>query len=94
MAVWYRDEIIEPIVRLYAAAVGPRFALMGHNAHPHRTAIVYEYLERNGIDHMAWSAYSADPNPIENNWDAFGCAVSSLFQLPVTIIELKTALQE
>ena len=24
-AVWYRDEVLEPIVRLYVAAVGPTF---------------------------------------------------------------------
>ncbi|GFX39876.1 uncharacterized protein TNCV_2646391 [Trichonephila clavipes] len=31
-AVRYRDEVLEPIVRLYAAAVGPTFVLMDDNA--------------------------------------------------------------
>ncbi|GFW90013.1 transposable element Tcb1 transposase [Trichonephila clavipes] len=35
-AVRYRDEVLEPIVGLYAAAVGPTFVLMDDNARPHR----------------------------------------------------------
>ena len=64
MAVQYRDEVLEPIVRLYAAAVGPTFVLMDDNAHPHRAAIVNDYLESEGIVHMAWPAYSPILNPI------------------------------
>ncbi|GFU08941.1 transposable element Tcb1 transposase [Trichonephila clavipes] len=33
-AVRYRDEVLEPIVRLYAAAVDPTFVLMDDNAVP------------------------------------------------------------
>ncbi|GFW86844.1 transposable element Tcb1 transposase [Trichonephila clavipes] len=39
-------------------------------------------------------AYSPDLNPIENLWDALGCAVSSRFPPPAALIELETALQE
>ena len=48
-AVWYQDEVIEPIVRLYAAAVGPTFVLMDNNACPQGAAIVDNYLESKGI---------------------------------------------
>ena len=48
-AVQYRDEVPEPIVRLYAAAVGPIFVLMVNNARPHRAAIVDDDLETEGI---------------------------------------------
>ncbi|GFW79003.1 transposable element Tcb2 transposase [Trichonephila clavipes] len=34
--VRYRDEILEPIVRLYAAAIDPTFVLMDDNVRPHR----------------------------------------------------------
>ncbi|GFW72653.1 transposable element Tcb1 transposase [Trichonephila clavipes] len=94
MAVRYRDEVLEPIVRLYAAAVGPISVLMDDNAHPHRADIVKDYLESERIAHMAWPAYSPDLNPIENLWDALGCAVSSRFPPLATLIELETALQE
>ncbi|GFV74342.1 transposable element Tcb1 transposase [Trichonephila clavipes] len=48
-AVRYRDEVLEPIVRLYAAAVGPTFVLMDDNARPYRADIVDDYLESEGI---------------------------------------------
>ncbi|GFX68533.1 transposable element Tcb1 transposase [Trichonephila clavipes] len=93
-AVRYRDEVLEPIVSLYATAVGPTLVLMDDNARPHRAGIVNDYLESEGIAGMAWPAYSSDLNPIETLWDALGRAVSSSFPPPATLIELETALQE
>ncbi|GFU88184.1 transposable element Tcb1 transposase [Trichonephila clavipes] len=93
-AVGYRDEVLEPMVRLYAAAVGPTFVLMDDNARSNRADIVDDYLESEGIARMAWPAYSPNLNPIENLWDALGRAVSSRFPPPATLIELETALQE
>ncbi|GBL86205.1 hypothetical protein AVEN_106238-1 [Araneus ventricosus] len=65
-AVRYRDEVLDPIVKLYAAVVGPSFVLMDDNARPHRAAIVDNFLESEGIARMEWPAYSPDLNPIEN----------------------------
>ncbi|GFU93306.1 transposable element Tcb1 transposase [Trichonephila clavipes] len=93
-AVQYRDEVLEPIVRLYAAGIGPTFVLMDNNARPHRADIIDDYLESEGIARMAWTAYLSDLNPIENLWDTLGRAVSSRFPPPATLIELETALQE
>ena len=56
-AVRYRDEVLEPIVILYAAVFGPVFVLMHNNAHLRRAAIVDDYLESEGNAHMAWPAY-------------------------------------
>ena len=57
-AVRYRGEVLELIVRLYAAAVGPIFILMDDNACPHRAAIIDDYLKSEGIARMAWPVYS------------------------------------
>ncbi|GFU15934.1 transposable element Tcb1 transposase [Trichonephila clavipes] len=93
-AVRYRDEVLEPIVRWYAAAVGPTFVLMDNNARPHRADIVDDYLESERIARMALSAYSPDLNLIENLWNTLGRVVTSRFSPPATLFELETALQE
>ncbi|GBO13854.1 hypothetical protein AVEN_267479-1, partial [Araneus ventricosus] len=43
--VRYRDEILEPHVRLFRGAVGPEFILTEDNARPHRALLVGEFLE-------------------------------------------------
>ncbi|GBL80411.1 Transposable element Tcb1 transposase [Araneus ventricosus] len=65
-AVRYRDEVLDPIVKLYAAAVGLSYVLMDDNARPHRAVIVDDFLESEEISRMEWPAYSPDLNPIEN----------------------------
>ncbi|GFS85209.1 transposable element Tcb2 transposase [Trichonephila clavipes] len=58
----YRDEILDPYVRPYAAAIGNDFILMNDNARPHRARIVEEYLEDHGLERMEWPARSPDLN--------------------------------
>ena len=74
-AVRYRDEVLEPIVRLYAAAVSPAFVLMDDNARPHRAALVDDYLDGEGVALMEWQTYSPNHNAIENLSGALGRAV-------------------
>ena len=75
-AVRYRNEVLEPIVRLYVAADGPTFVLMNDKASPHRVAFVEIFV------------------PFENLWEVLCRAVFLHFPPPVTLIELKTTLQE
>jgi hypothetical protein len=88
----YRDEILEPHVRLFKGAVGPDFILMDDNARPHRALLVDDFLESEGIQRMEWPARSPDLNPIEHAWDALGRRVASRSPPPRTLHELKLAL--
>ncbi|GFW08456.1 transposable element Tcb2 transposase [Trichonephila clavipes] len=62
----YRDEILRPIVVLYAAAIGDDFILMDDNCRPHRANLVEDFLFEEGIVRMEWPACSLDMNPIEH----------------------------
>jgi len=44
--VYYRDEILEAYVHLYACAVGQDVVLVNENACPHRACVVNEDIER------------------------------------------------
>nr|KAG5705712.1 hypothetical protein BaRGS_026651 [Batillaria attramentaria]KAG5705713.1 hypothetical protein BaRGS_026652 [Batillaria attramentaria] len=59
-AIRYRDEILGPVVRPYAGAIGPEFILMDDNARPHRARIVDQYLEEESMERMEWPARSPD----------------------------------
>ncbi|KAI3352648.1 hypothetical protein L3Q82_019292, partial [Scortum barcoo] len=62
-AIRYRDEILRPLVRPYAGAVGPGFLLMQDNARPHVVGVCQQFLQDEGIDAMDWPARSPDLNP-------------------------------
>ncbi|KFM74611.1 Transposable element Tc3 transposase, partial [Stegodyphus mimosarum] len=90
--VRYRDEVLEPYIRLFRAAVGPEFISQDDNARPCRALLVDEFLESEDICRMDWKARSPDLNPIEYVWDALGRATGTRNRPPRIIQELKTAL--
>lgn len=63
-AVLYRDEVLEPIVSLYTAVVGPAVVYMDDNARLDRAHVIDEYLASERIAKMDCPAYSSDVNPI------------------------------
>uniref|UniRef100_A0A8C8HEY5 Carbohydrate sulfotransferase n=1 Tax=Oncorhynchus tshawytscha TaxID=74940 RepID=A0A8C8HEY5_ONCTS len=82
-AIRYRDEILRPLVRPYAGAVGPGFLLMQDNARPHVAGVCQQFLQEEGIDAMGWPARSADLNPI---WDIMSRSIHHV--APQTVQEL------
>lgn len=91
-AVRYRDEILRPIVRPYAGAVGPGFLLMHDNARPHVAQVCRRFLNYEGIDAMDWPSCSPDLNPIEHIWDLMSRSIHQRHDAPQTVQELTHAL--
>ncbi|GBN62014.1 hypothetical protein AVEN_171292-1 [Araneus ventricosus] len=52
IGVRYRDEILQPYVRLFRGEVGPEFILMDDIARPHRALLVDEFVESEDIRRM------------------------------------------
>ncbi|GFU21600.1 transposable element Tcb2 transposase [Trichonephila clavipes] len=90
----YRDEILRPIVVLYATAIGDDIILMEDNCRPHRANLVEDFLFEKGIVRMEWPACSPDMNPIEHVWNGLGRRVADRQPPPQTLQELKRALLE
>ncbi|KAI3362551.1 hypothetical protein L3Q82_012257, partial [Scortum barcoo] len=92
-AIRYRDEILRPLVRPYAGAVGgwPGFLLMQDNARPHVAGVCQQFLQDEGIDAMDWPARSPDLNPIEHIWDIMSRSIHQRHVAPQTVQELADA---
>ncbi|KAL0154165.1 hypothetical protein M9458_050523 [Cirrhinus mrigala] len=91
-AVRYRDEILRPLVRPYAGAVGPGFLLMQDNARPHVAGVYQQFLQDEGIDAMDWPARSPDLNPTEHISDIMSRSIHQCHVAPQTVQELADAL--
>ena len=51
-AIWYRDKVLDHILKLYVTEFGLSLVLMDSNACPHRAVIVGILLEGEGIGRM------------------------------------------
>ncbi|GFW67218.1 transposable element Tcb2 transposase [Trichonephila clavipes] len=90
----YCSEILLPYVRLFRGAMGLQFLFMDDNAPCHRTLAAEQLLESEDIERMDWPARSRDLNPIEHVWDFLGRRLAARTLPPVTIREIRLALQD
>ncbi|GFY17057.1 transposable element Tcb2 transposase [Trichonephila clavipes] len=90
----YCNEILLPYVRLFRGAMGLQFLFMDDNAPCHRTVAAEQCLESEDIERMDWPARSPHLNPIEHVWDFLGRRLAARTLPPVTIRELRLALQD
>ncbi|GFS64415.1 transposable element Tcb2 transposase [Trichonephila clavipes] len=90
----YCNEILLPYVHLFRGAMGLQFLFMDDNAPCHRTVAAEQLLESEDIERMDWPARSPDLNPIEHLWDFLGRRLAARTLPPVTIRELRLALQD
>ncbi|GFU36615.1 transposable element Tcb2 transposase [Trichonephila clavipes] len=90
----YCNEILLPYVRLFRGAMGLQFLFMDDNVPCHRTVADEQLLESEDIERMNWPARSPDLNPIEHVWDFLGRRLAARVLPPVTIRELRLALQD
>ena len=90
--VYYRDNIIGPLVILFAAANGNVF--FSSNARAHRAHVVLNHLQTRGIQPLPWPAMSPELFPKEHVWDILGRRVQGHVPAPRNLQELASVLQE
>ncbi|GFY32424.1 transposable element Tc3 transposase [Trichonephila clavipes] len=90
----YCNEILLPYVRLFRGAMGMQFLFMDANAPCHRTEAAEQLLESEDIERMDWPARSPDLNTLEHVRDFLGRRLAARTLPPVTIRELRLALQD
>ena len=92
--VWYRDEVLRPVVVPFSRRVGRRFEFQQDNARPHTARVSADFLRNSNITVLPWPSKSPDINPIEHAWDVLGRRVRERAVPPQNLDELYQCLQQ
>ncbi|GFX05704.1 transposable element Tcb2 transposase [Trichonephila clavipes] len=90
----YCNEFLLPYVRLFRGTMGLQFLSMDDNAPYHHTVASEQFLKSEDIERMDRPARSPDLTPIEHVFDFLGRRLAARTLPPVTIRELRLALQD
>ncbi|GFV35029.1 transposable element Tc3 transposase [Trichonephila clavipes] len=82
------------IIERDRGAMGLQFLFMDDNAPCNHTVAAKQLLESEDIERKDWPARYPDLNPIDHVWDFLGRRLAARALPPVTIRELRLALQE
>ncbi|GFX62575.1 transposable element Tcb2 transposase [Trichonephila clavipes] len=82
------------IIERDRGAICLQFLFMDDNAPCHRTVAAEQLLKSENIERMDWPARSPDLNTIEHVWDFLSRRLAARTLPPVTIRELRLALQD
>lgn len=66
----YVNNILQPIVLPYAAALGEQFMFIDDNTRLHGENIVVNWFEKMGIDRLNWLTKSLDDYTNKHAWNA------------------------
>ncbi|GFS81049.1 transposable element Tcb2 transposase [Trichonephila clavipes] len=88
----YKDDVLEPYVRLFRGVVGPDFIFMYDNVPCHQAVLIDNFLETENIQRMSWPANSPDLNPFRHVWDMLERQIAALLHPPSSVTELKRAI--
>ncbi|GFU06296.1 transposable element Tcb2 transposase [Trichonephila clavipes] len=86
----YKDEVLEPHMRLFQGAIAQDFTFMNDNARSHRASLFEDFLYGEGICRMEWSGKSSELNSIKHAWDSLGRAIARSQYPPNTQKTLKS----
>ena len=92
--LYYRDNVIEPVVVPYARRHGNAVIFQDDNARTHCARVPQYHLHIRRITTLQWPAKFQDLSPTEHLWGIFGRRVQRRPQEPQDINELAEVLQE